>query len=87
MEIWTIVLSIWLATWGMTVGRTYGPIIHMVADYEGGKIITQYKYTHALIYIICMGFIAPFVWQICFFEEPRRNFVISYVRNVVRRKK
>jgi hypothetical protein len=58
----------------------------MVKDYKGGKLIREYKKTHAVIYGVSMIFIAPFVWQICFFEEPRRNFVVSYVNAIIRDK-
>jgi len=30
-----------------------------------------------------MIIISPFIWQICFFDEPRRSFVISYANAVV----
>jgi len=58
----------------------------MIGDYEGGKLIKDYKNTHAVIYGVSMIFIAPVIWQICFFEEPRRNFVLSYVKAIVRNK-
>ena len=83
MEIWIVVISLWLATWALAVGRTYSLIVLMIADYEGGKLIKEYKITHAIIYGVTMIFIAPFIWQICFFDEPRRGFVISYTNAVV----
>ena len=83
MEIWTVVISMWLTTWAMAVGRTYSLIVYMVGDYKGGKLIRNYKKTHAVIYGVSMIFIAPFIWQICFFEEPRRKFVVSYVNAIV----
>jgi hypothetical protein len=86
MEIWTVVISMWLTTWAMAVGRTYSLIVYMVGDYEGGKLIRKYKKTHAVIYGVSMIFIAPFIWQICFFEEPRRKFVVSYVNAIVGKK-
>ena len=86
MEIWTVVISLWLSTWLMAVSRTYSLIVYMVKDYKGGKLIREYKKTHAVIYGVSMIFIAPFVWQICFFEEPRRNFVVSYVNAIIRDK-
>ena len=86
MEIWTVVISLWLSTWLMAVSRTYSLIVYMVKDYKGGKLIREYKKTHAVIYGVSMIFIAPFVWQICFFEEPRRNFVVSYVNAIVKDK-
>jgi len=86
MEIWIVVISLWLSTWLMAVSRTYSLIVYMVKDYKGGKLIREYKKTHAVIYGVSMIFIAPFVWQICFFEEPRRNFVVSYVNAIIRDK-
>ena len=86
MEIWTVVISLWLSTWLMAVSRTYSLIMYMAKDYEGGKLIREYKKTHAVIYAVSMIFIAPFIWQICFFEEPRRNFVVSYVNAIIRDK-
>ena len=86
MEIWTVVISLWLSTWLMAVSRTYSLIMYMVKDYKGGKLIRDYRKTHAVIYGVSMIFIAPFIWQICFFEEPRRNFVVSYVNAIVRNK-
>jgi len=86
MEIWIVVISLWLSTWLMAVSRTYSLIMYMVKDYKGGKLIREYKKTHAVIYGVSMIFIAPFVWQICFFEEPRRNFVVSYVNAIIRDK-
>ena len=38
MEIWTVVISMWLTTWAMAVGRTYSLIVYMVGDYEGGDL-------------------------------------------------
>ena len=86
MEIWTVVISLWLSTWLMAVSRTYSLIMYMVKDYKGGKLIRDYRKTHAVIYGVSMIFIAPFIWQICFFEEPRRNFVVSYVNAIVKDK-
>ena len=86
MEIWTVVISMWLTTWAMAVGRTYSLVVYMVGDYEGGKLIRKYKKIHAVIYGVSMIFIAPFIWQICFFEEPRRKFVVSYVNAIVGKK-
>ena len=86
MEIWTVVISLWLSTWLMAVSRTYSLIMYMVKDYKGGKLIRDYRKTHAFIYGVSMIFIAPFIWQICFFEEPRRNFVVSYVNAIVKDK-
>tara|TARA_B100000497_G_C7625076_1_gene375637 strand:- start:282 stop:545 length:264 start_codon:yes stop_codon:yes gene_type:complete len=86
MEIWTVVISMWLTTWFMAVSRTYSLIMRMISDEEGGKLIRDYRNTHAFIYGVSMIFIAPFIWQICFFEEPRRNFVVSYVKAIIRSK-
>jgi len=83
MEIWIVVISLWLATWALAVGRTYSLIVLMIADYEGGELIRDYRITHAIIYGVTMIIISPFIWQICFFDEPRRSFVISYANAVV----
>ena len=84
MEVWTVVSSVWLTTWTIAVFRTYPIIIKLVGSYEGGKLIVSYKLTHAFIYIVSMFFICPFVWQLCFFEEPRRKFVLSYGKAIVK---
>ena len=83
MEIWTVVISMWLTTWAMAVSRTYKLVVQLVGDYEGGKLIRDYRITHAIIYGVSMIFIAPFIWQVCFFEEPRRSFVVAYVNAIV----
>ena len=57
MEIWTVVISMWLTTWFMAVSRTYSIIMRMISNEEGGKLIRDYKNTHAFIYAVSMIFI------------------------------
>tara|TARA_Y100001937_G_C7053914_1_gene300457 strand:- start:176 stop:343 length:168 start_codon:yes stop_codon:yes gene_type:complete len=42
------------------------------------KIITKYPILHFTVYIIGMAFMAPFVWHIAFFEEPRKKWCLAY---------
>ena len=84
MEIWTIFGSLWLSLWVMAVWKAYPAIITLVSNYEGGRIITDYRTIHAVLYVVVMFFLSPFVWQVCFFEEPRRRFIVSYVHSILK---
>ena len=97
MEIWTIFGSLWLSLWVMAVWKTYPAIITLVSNYEGGRIITDYRAIHAVLYVVVMSFpqllsvvvvvmffLSPFVWQVCFFEEPRKRFIVSYVHSILK---
>tara|TARA_R110000744_G_scaffold320351_1_gene426518 strand:+ start:1095 stop:1361 length:267 start_codon:yes stop_codon:yes gene_type:complete len=84
MEIWTIFGSLWLSLWVMAVWKTYPAIITLVSNYEGGRIITDYRTIHAVLYLVVMFFLSPFVWQVCFFEEPRKRFIVSYVHSILK---
>ena len=84
MEIWTVFGAMWLSLWIMAVWKTYPAIITLASGYSGGELIMNYRIIHAILYVVIMFFLSPFVWQICFFEEPRRNFIVSYVHSILK---
>ena len=58
--------------------------VELITNYEGGRIITDYRTIHAVLYLVVMFFLSPFVWQVCFFEEPRKRFIVSYVHSILK---
>ena len=87
MEPWTIIVSIWLSTWFMLMWRTYSVSMRMIGKKPEGRYIIKYKGIHFIIYAIGMFVMTPFIWQIVFFEESRRRWVIAYVNGILGIKK
>jgi len=84
MELWTLLVSLWLATWILVVGRTYKYIRQLT---EEDELISKFNKLHAVIYSVSMFFITPFVWQIVIHDGYRENFVIAYVHAILGRTK
>jgi len=85
MEVWTVVLALWLSTWAMCYGRTISIITYMVKETEGGELIVGYKYTHMIIYGATLFILAPLIWQVAVFDKPRARWCTSYVKAICRR--
>ena len=86
MELWTIVLAIWITTWLMIFGRTYPLVKYMISNTIGGEVIVRFKYSHMVIYAITLFIITPPCWKIAFSEEYKRKWCVAYVREVCRSK-
>ena len=84
MEIWIVFSAMWLSLWIMAVWKTYPAIMKLASSYPSSELVMSYKTIHAVLYVVIMFFLSPFVWQICFFEEPRRNFIVSYVHSILK---
>ncbi len=87
MEVWTIVSALWLSSWIMCIVRTYPIIFRMVENTEGGELIVSYKYTHMMIYAICLFIITPLIWSIIYNDSNRQRWCIAYVVQICRSKK
>jgi len=77
-----ILLALWFSTWTMLIYRTFW-IIRELLHMRNEKIITKYPILHFTVYIIGMAFMAPFVWHIAFFEEPRKRWCLAYADAVM----
>ncbi len=87
MEPWTYIMSFWLTTWLMLMWRTYSVSMRLIANDQRGKVIIKYRVLHFIVYSIGLIVITPFMWQVCFFEESRKNWVLAYVEGILGRQK
>ena len=71
----------------MLMWRTYSVSMRMIGKKPEGRYIMKYKGIHFIIYAIGMFVMTPFIWQIGFFEESRRRWVIAYVNGILGIKK
>ena len=87
MEPWTVILSLWLTTWLMLVWRTYPISMRMISNSPKGAIITKYKYTHSVVYIVALFAITPLISQVAFSDKLCKKWVIAYVNGILGRQK
>ena len=86
MEIWTVVSAVWLSSWIMCVIRTYPIILRMIETTEGGELIVRHKYSHMIIYVICLFIITPLIWSIIYNDNNRKRWCVAYVIQICRNK-
>ena len=83
MEPWTILLSFWVTTWLMLIWKTYSVSMRLIAQDPRGGYLIKHRKLHAVVYVVCLFIIAPFIWQVAIFEESRRKWVLAYVDGIL----
>ena len=71
----------------MLVWRTYPISMRMISNSPKGSIITKYKYTHFVVYIVALFAITPLISQVAFSDRQRKKWVIAYINAVLGRQK
>jgi|TARA_B110000259_G_scaffold183183_1_gene228069 hypothetical protein len=59
----------------------------MIEQTPGGELVVGYKYTHMIIYIVCLFFITPFISAVILNERQRKNWCVAYVAQVCKENK
>ena len=85
MDVLQIVVAFWLSTWFMILIRTWSIIARLVDTYKI-TLLQRYRVSHFLIYAISLVIIAPALWQVVVSDIKRKQYVLSYV-NALRKKK